>query len=161
MVKRKWLTIYRMRRRALAALATTAAALLAAASPVTGASALDPAGTWHTQGRLAQVRIAKCAEDLCGTIVALKDPIDPATGKPQTDTENEDATKRTRPVMGLQVVTGMKPAGANTWSAQFYSPEEGKAVSGNLVLKDANTLTVQGCVLGGLLCRSETWTRAK
>jgi uncharacterized protein (DUF2147 family) len=151
-----------MRRHALTAiLGTTTAALLATVSAVIGASAPDPTGTWHTEKQLAQVRIAKCAEDLCGTIVALKDPIDPATGKPQMDTENEDKTKRNRPVIGLQVVTGMKPAGANTWSARLYSPEEGKTVMGNLVLKDANTLTVQGCVLGGLLCRSETWTRAK
>jgi uncharacterized protein (DUF2147 family) len=135
------------------------AALLASA--VTAAHAADPSGVWHTKGQLAQVRIARCAEDLCGTIIALKDPIDPATGKPQTDTENEDATKRNRPVIGLQVVIGMKPTGANTWSGQFYSPEEGKIVSGNLILKEANTLTVEGCLLGGLLCRSETWTRVK
>jgi uncharacterized protein (DUF2147 family) len=151
-----------MRRRALVAvLGTTAAALLAAIGPVTGAGAGDPTGTWHTAGRLAQVLIAKCADNLCGTIVALKDPIDPATGKPQTDSENEDTAKRNRPVMGIQVVIGMRPAGANTWSGQLYSPEEGKTVSGNLTLKDANTLTVQGCVMGGLLCRSETWTRSK
>jgi uncharacterized protein (DUF2147 family) len=150
-----------MGRRVLVAfLGTTAAALLAAGA-VTGASAGDPTGTWHTKGMLAQVRIAKCAEDLCGTIVALKDPIDPATGKPQTDSENEDTTKRNRAVMGLQVLIGMKPAGANRWSGQVYSPEEGKTVSGNLALKDANTLSVEGCLLGGLLCRSETWTRAK
>jgi len=161
MVKRKRLTISHMRQRALTALATTVAALLAAASPVTAVSALDPTGTWHTQGRLAQVVIAKCAQDLCGTIVALKDPIEPATGKPQTDTENEDATKRNRPVMGLQILIGMKHAGANTWSGRLYSPEEGKTVIGNLVLRDANTLSVEGCLLGGLLCRSETWTRAK
>jgi len=42
-----------------------------------------------------------------------------------------------------------------------WEKEEGKTVSGNLVLKDANTLRVEGCLLGGLLCRSEIWTRAK
>jgi uncharacterized protein (DUF2147 family) len=140
-------------------------AMLLVAGSMTDAGAVDPngtpMGTWHTQGRLAQVLITKCAENLCGAIVALKDPIDPATGKPQTDTENEDATKRNRPVIGLQVVIGMKQAGANTWSGQFYSPEDGKTVSGNLLLKDANTLSVQGCLLGGLLCRTETWTRAR
>jgi uncharacterized protein (DUF2147 family) len=151
-----------MRRHAIAALlGRTAAFSLAAAGAVTDANAADPTGNWHTQGRLAQVQIAKCADDLCGTIVALKDPIDPATGRPQTDTENEDATKRNRPVIGLQVVIGLKPTGANKWSGQFYSPEEGKTVSGNLTLKDANTLNVEGCILGGLLCRSEIWTRAK
>ena len=151
-----------MKRRALTAcVGRTIAAMLAVAGLVTGANALELAGIWHTEGRLAQVLIARCAEDVCGTIVGLKDPIDPATGKPQTDTENEDATKRSRPVMGLQVVIRMKPSGANKWSGQLYSPEEGKTVSGSLTLKDANTLSVAGCLLGGLLCRTETWTRAK
>src|SRR5438128_1842256 len=132
--------------------------LLLAAS---AARAAEPTGLWHTDGRKAQVRIVRCAEALCGTIVWLKDPIDPATGKPQADTENEDASKRGRPVIGTEVVLGMKPAGTDRWSGQFYSPEEGKTVSGNLVLKDANTLRVEGCLLGGLLCRAEIWTRAK
>jgi uncharacterized protein (DUF2147 family) len=150
-----------MNRSALSACLATAVMLLCAESVLMAANAADPSGIWHTQGRLAQVRIAKCAEDICGTIIALKDPIDPATGKPQTDSENEDAANRNRPVIGLQVLIGMKPAGANKWSGVLYSPEEGKTVSGNLTLKDANTLSVEGCLLGGLLCRSETWTRAK
>src|SRR5882724_9707903 len=153
---RKWQD---MRRRALAFLGT--AMLLAADGAVTAAHAADPSGIWYTQGQQAQVRIAKCAEDFCGTIIALKNPIDAATGKPQADTENEDATKRNRPVIGLQVVIGMKPAGVDKWSGLLYGPEEGKTVSGDLTLKDENTLTVQGCLLGGLLCRAETWTRAK
>jgi len=127
----------------------------------TAVRAGDPLGLWHTDGRKAQVRIVRCADALCGTIVWLKDPLDPATGKPQADTENDDTSKRGRPVIGIGVVLGMKPAGADKWSGQFYSPEEGKTVSGNLVLKDANTLQVEGCLLGGLLCRSEIWTRAK
>jgi uncharacterized protein (DUF2147 family) len=135
--------------------------MLAAASLVSDANALDLTGIWHTEGRRAQVLIDKCAEDVCGTIVGLKDPIDPATGKPQTDTENEDAAKRNRPVIGLQVLIGMKPSGTNKWSGRLYSPEEGKTVSGSLALKDANTLSIEGCLLGGLLCRTETWTRAK
>jgi uncharacterized protein (DUF2147 family) len=135
--------------------------LLCADGVLVAANAADPSGTWHTQGQLAQVQIKRCAADLCGTIIALKDPIDPATGKPQTDSENEDAAKRDRPVIGVQVLIGMKPAGANKWSGVVYGPEEGKTVNGNVVLKDANTLSVEGCLLGGLLCRSETWTRAR
>lgn len=150
-----------MKRSALTACLATVIMWLCAEGVLVAANAADPSGIWHTRGQLAQVQIKKCAEDLCGTIIALKDPIDPATGKPQTDSENADAAKRNRPVIGLQVLTGMKPAGANTWSGVLYSPEEGKAVSGNLTLKDANTLSVEGCLLGGLLCRSETWTRVR
>ena len=63
--------------------------------------------------------------------------------------------------MGLQVLIRMKPSGTNTWSGQLYSPEEGKTVSGSVTLKDVNTLSVEGCLLGRVLCRAETWTRAK
>jgi uncharacterized protein (DUF2147 family) len=151
-----------MKQRALTAfLGTAIAALLAATCAVTAPIASDPAGNWTTKGGQAQVRIAKCGDDICGTIVSLKDPIDPATGKPQTDTENEDTTKRNRPVIGIQVLIAMKPVGPNRWSGHVYGPEEGKTVIGNLTLKDANTLSVEGCLLGGLLCRSETWTRAR
>jgi uncharacterized protein (DUF2147 family) len=150
-----------MKRSALRPILATVVLLLCADSVLVAANAADPSGVWHTQGRLAQVKIAKCAADFCGTIIALKDPIDPATGNPQADSENEDVAKRDRPVIGIQVVIGMKPAGANKWSGQLYSPEEGKSVSGNLVLKDADTLSVEGCLLGGLLCRSETWIRVK
>lgn len=134
---------------------------MAAALSVTSANARDPTGMWHTEGRLAKVLIDKCAEDLCGTIIALKDPIDPTTGRPQTDTENEDPAKRNRPVVGIQVVIGMKPDGANKWSGQLYNAEDGKTYSGNLRLNDANTLKVQGCIMGGLLCGTQIWTRAK
>jgi uncharacterized protein (DUF2147 family) len=140
-------------------IASLAAGLLVATAAV--AHAADPTGLWFTEDRKGQVRIARCADALCGTIVALKDPIDPATGKPQADTDNEDVSKRGRPVIGIEVVIGMKPTGSDTWSGQFYSPEEGKTVSGTLTLKDANMLRVSGCLLGGLLCRSEIWTRAK
>jgi len=135
--------------------------LLAAAGAVTAARAGEPSGLWTTEGGKARVRIVRCAEAFCGTIVWLKDPIDPATGKAQADSENEDAAKRNRPVIGIEVVIGMKLSGADTWSGRLYSPEEGKTVAGKLVLKDANTLRVEGCLLGGLLCRSEIWARAK
>ena len=80
-----------------------------------GASAAEPTGTWRTERDLAHVRIAKCGDALCGVIVTLKDPIDPATGRPLTDTENEDVAQRNRPLIGVQVVIGMKPAGADKW----------------------------------------------
>jgi uncharacterized protein (DUF2147 family) len=125
-----------------------------------GANAAEPTGTWRTERDLAHVRIAKCGEALCGVIVALKDAIDPATGHPPTDTENEDAAQRKRPLIGVQVVIGMKPAGAAKWTGRLYNAEDGKTYDGNLVLTGANSLKVEGCIMGGLLCQAQIWTRA-
>jgi uncharacterized protein (DUF2147 family) len=55
----------------------------------------------------------------------------------------------------------MKPSGtANKWSGQVYNADDGKTYSGSLTLQDANTIKLEGCIMGGLLCKAQTWTRA-
>jgi uncharacterized protein (DUF2147 family) len=123
------------------------------------ALAADPSGNWLTEGGSAKVRIAACGDAVCGTIVSLKEPNDPATGRPKVDKNNADASKRSRPMMGVQIVLGMKPNGANKWSGQVYNAEDGKTYTGNLTLQDANTIKLEGCILGGLVCKAQTWKR--
>ena len=144
-----------MRRHLLAAVALIA---LAGAEP---ALAADPAGMWLTQGGTSRVRIADCGGAICGTIVWLKEPNDAETGKPKTDKNNSDASKRSRPLIGVQIVLGMKPAGADKWSGQVYNAEDGKTYSGNLTYSGGDALQLQGCALGGLVCKGQAWTKVK
>jgi uncharacterized protein (DUF2147 family) len=140
-----------------------AAALAGAvlAIPFASASAAGPNGNWFTQGSTATVRIASCGSAICGTIIKLKEPNDPATGKPKLDKHNTDASKRSRPVVGIRIVLGMKPSGTpNKWTGQVYNAEDGKTYSGSLTLQNANTIKLEGCVLGGLICKAQTWKRA-
>ena len=136
-----------------------AVAVLALTGPGS-ALAAEPNGTWATEGGKSRVRIADCGGALCGTIVGLKEPNDPETGKPKTDKNNSDAAKRSRPLIGVQIVLGMKPAGADKWTGQVYNAEDGKTYSGNLTYSGGNSLQLQGCALGGLVCKGQTWTRA-
>ena len=138
------------------AIATSAIVGLAAATP---ASAGDPRGNWMTENGRAKVAIANCGGALCGNIVALKEPNDPATGKPKTDSNNPNAARRTRPLIGVQIVIGMMPDTADKWKGQVYNAEDGKTYSGSITLVNATTLTLQGCALGGLICKNQTWTR--
>jgi uncharacterized protein (DUF2147 family) len=142
-----------MRRHLVAAVALI---MLAGAE---GALAADPAGVWLTQGGNSRIRVADCGGALCGTIIWLKEPNDPDTGKPKTDKNNSDASKRSRPLIGVQIVLGMKPAGADKWSGQVYNAEDGKTYSGNLTFSGGNSLQLQGCALGGLVCKGQTWTK--
>jgi uncharacterized protein (DUF2147 family) len=123
------------------------------------AFAADPAGVWLTQTGMSRIRVADCGGALCGTIIWLKEPNDPETGKPKTDKHNSDASKRSRPLIGVQIVLGMKPAGDGKWSGQVYNAEDGKTYSGNLTFSGGNALQLQGCALGGLVCKGQTWTK--
>jgi len=129
---------------------------LAIATP---ASAGDPRGNWLTENSRAKVTIANCGGALCGNIVALKEPNDPATGKPKTDSNNPDAAKRSRPMIGVRIVIEMKPDTSDKWKGQVYNVEDGKTYSGSITLVNATTLNLQGCALGGLICKTQTWTR--
>ncbi len=127
---------------------------------LTMALAADPNGNWLTENGAAKVHIASCGDAICGTIVSLKEPNDPATGRPKLDKNNADAGKRNRPVVGIQIVLGMKPSGTpNKWTGQVYNAEDGKTYTGNLTLQDANTIKLEGCILGGLVCKAQTWKR--
>jgi uncharacterized protein (DUF2147 family) len=121
--------------------------------------AADPSGTWLTQGGNSRIKVADCGGALCGTIVWLKEPNDPDTGKAKTDKNNSDSAKRSRPLMGVQIVLGMKPDGADKWKGQVYNAEDGKTYSGNLSYSGGNSLQLQGCALGGLVCKGQTWTK--
>jgi uncharacterized protein (DUF2147 family) len=139
-------------------LAAAATLVLLAAAP---AAAADPTGTWTTEGGKSRVRIAACGSgQLCGTIIGLAEPNDPATGKPKTDKNNADAGKRERPLIGTQIVLGMKPNGADKWAGQVYNAEDGKTYSGNLTYAGGSSLRLEGCALGGMICKGQTWTKA-
>jgi uncharacterized protein (DUF2147 family) len=59
----------------------------------------------------------------------------------------------------VQIVLGMKPAGTDKWTGQVYNAEDGKTYSGNLTFSGGNALQLQGCALGGLVCKGQTWTK--
>lgn len=123
-------------------------------------SAAEPTGTWSTEGGLSRVRVAPCGDAICGTIVGLKEPNDPDTGKPKLDKNNADAGKRSRPLIGVPIVLSMKKSGTDKWAGQVYNASDGKTYSGSLTVTGANTLKLEGCALGGMICKGQNWTRA-
>jgi uncharacterized protein (DUF2147 family) len=145
---------------AAAALWLSIVLLWSAASLITPALAADPLGTWYTENNDSQVRITNCGGALCGTLVSLKEPIDPATGKPKLDKNNADASKQGRPLLGVQIVLGMTPSGANQWSGNVYNASDGKTYSGSFTMTGDNTADLKGCVMS-IICKTQTWTRAK
>jgi len=136
------------------------ALLLAGVAVAAPAMAGDPTGMWLTQGGKSRVRIANCGGALCGTIAWLNEPDDPETGRPKTDKRNADASRRNRPLIGVAIMLAMKPAGTpDKWAGQVYNAEDGKTYSGSMTLQNANALKLEGCALGGLICKGQTWTR--
>ena len=116
----------------------------------TAIAAADPTGNWQRSDGTSRIRIAPCGNALCGTVIW--------TNVPRTDQHNPNASLRSRSVIGLRVFFDMRPNGENRWSGQAYNPEDGRTYRGNMTLS-GQRLTTQGCVLGGIICRSASWSR--
>jgi uncharacterized protein (DUF2147 family) len=117
------------------------------------AASADPSGEWQVQDGSATVKIRKCGAAYCGYIATARTP-----GK---DTKNPDPSKRSRSVIGMEVLINLKPAGDNAWSGLTYNAEDGQIYTANISLVSESSLAIKGCVPQGGMCGSETWSRVK
>lgn len=134
------------------------AAICGALNSAVAGNSVNVDGLWLTQAGDAKIRISQCGTGLCGHIVWLKTPNDPATGKPQIDDKNPSRSLAKRPIIGINIFTAMSPAATHKWSGRIYNADNGKTYASELHLSSAKKLEVRGCVLS-LLCGGETWTR--
>lgn len=116
-------------------------------------------GVWVEEDGEAWIEIAPCQEALCGRIVWLKEPVD-ENGQPLVDRNNPDPALRSRPILGLIIMAGLKPTpGKGYLEGQVYNSENGKIYDVYLTPK-GQTMDVEGCLMK-YLCLTQTWTRAK
>lgn len=129
------------------ALAGAALAIGLATAP---ALAQSPIGTFVSQSGDTRVRFSDCGGQICGTIVSVRGQ--------STDSKNENAALRSRSLVGVRMIT-MRSNGANSWQGTLYNFQDGKTYNGRMTMPSANAMSLSGCVLGGMICRSQTWTR--
>ena len=130
---------------------------IAAAAAVlsTSAFASDVFGVWKSavndEGGFIHVEIGPCASDGAKVCGIIKDAfnVDPA---------KVDQNRR-KELMGKTIIADMVPDGANEWDdGTLWAPDDDETYNSKMELS-GNTLEVSGCVLGGIICRGQDWTR--
>jgi uncharacterized protein (DUF2147 family) len=116
-------------------------------------------GVWTEEDGEAWIEIAPCDDVLCGRIVWLKEPLD-ENGQPHVDKHNPDPSLRSRPILGLLIMAGLKPRpGKGYLEGQVYNSKNGKVYDVYLTPK-GQTMDVEGCLMK-YVCLTQTWTRVK
>ena len=100
----------------------------------------SPFGTWTRPSTGTQVNFYDCGGKLCAKITGVK-----------------DATKKGD--VGKVIMSGADKSGDNTWKGSLLSTEDGQTYNGVVTLEGPKALNLKGCVLGGLVCKGETWTK--
>ncbi|MCB1342239.1 MAG: DUF2147 domain-containing protein [Pseudooceanicola sp.] len=119
-----------------------------AALAMAGAASADPVeGMWKTQpddGSYAHVQMVPCGAAICGKMVKTFK----ASGEYQS------------PNLGKTLVIDMVPEGNGAYAGKVWRPSNDKIYVGKMQLA-GDSLALSGCVLGGLICSKQTWTRIK
>lgn len=153
-----------------------AATLLAGNMAFAASPAPEPAqptspieGVWLTAAK-SELTVAACPDGFCGSITKIVVPddlykqnkaaIDSMGGADRaTDVMNKDPTLRSRPILGLQILTvhpGNKP---QIFDGTIYNPEDGNTYSGYIEVLGPDKIRLNGCILYNIVCKGEEWTR--
>ncbi len=119
-------------------------------------------GLWKPGSGNGLVQIYKQGNNYFGKIVWLKTPIDPTTGKPQTDVKNKEPKLRSRPILGLVNVKDLKFIKEYSWKeGSVYDPNSGNEYSCKITMIDENTIELRGFIGFSIIGRTDTWKRQK
>ncbi|MEL6374647.1 MAG: DUF2147 domain-containing protein [Pseudomonadota bacterium] len=126
-----------MTRPKILAIALTAS-FAASLAITTTAEAASPNGTWLRSKTGGHIKVFTCKGGLGMRVVKSK------------------SSKK----VGKVIMCGAKKTSANRWDGTVKNLDDGKLYKG-IVKLQGSKLTLSGCVLGGIFCTSEAWSRLK
>jgi uncharacterized protein (DUF2147 family) len=133
-------------------LVAAAAAALCAVSSFAGTadaqSQAQPTGVWRNPRNSVHIRIQPCGREMCGTVV---------WASPSAQQKAREAG--TANLIGAQLFRQLRREDAVSWAGRVFVPDIQRTVPGRLRVRGPNAVEARGCVAGGLICRSQTWTR--
>lgn len=129
----------------------SAAVMLSLLVAGSASAAVPINGRWITDDGSAVVTVAQCGGQICGRITTV---LKAAPGAPKVDAGNPDPALRTRPIVGLPILTSFVDKG-DDWRGRIYDPRNGKTYK-SIVKRNADgTLKVQGCI--AFFCQTQVW----
>jgi uncharacterized protein (DUF2147 family) len=126
-----------------------AAALLLGPAP---ASSQKPGqeNVFRNPQNSVHVRIHPCGKGRCGTVVWAND-------KAKADS----ARGGTRDLVGTELFREFREVSPKVWKGKVFVPDVNKVFTGTGTIKDQNTIVACGCLIAGMGCKSQTWTRVR
>lgn len=132
--------------------------LIALLFPFSAAFAQDVIGKWKLEDGSAIVEVYKSGDAFNGKIVWLSEPNDP-DGTPAKDGNNPDPSLRSRKLIGLNMLSGLKKNGNEYVGGLIYDPGNGKTYNCSMKV-EGNVLKVRGSLdKKGRIGRTMDWFR--
>ena len=129
-------------------------------APLCAVLAQDVVGKWKLEDGSAIVEVYKQGDVFNGKIVWLQHPTEP-DGSPAVDDKNPDSKLRSRKLIGLNMLSGLKESDGEYSGGSIYDPGNGKTYNCSMKV-EGDVLKVRGSLdKRGLLGRTMDWFRVK
>ena len=126
--------------------ALTLAALAALPASVVAAG-LE--GQWRNPKGSVVVKVTNCGGNTyCATVVDASDKAKAGARR--------GGTPR---LIGTQILTDLKPTGNGTYKGRAFEPKRNIRAPATVRVVGPDTITVKGCIISGIICKSQRWTR--
>lgn len=109
------------------------------------------AGRYVTEDGSGLIEIGRCGATVCGRLVRI---LKSEPNAPKTDVNNSDPALRSRPVLGMPILSGFTDGGKD-WRGRIYDPRNGKSYKSIVSRNGDGTLKVQGCI--AFICQTQLW----
>lgn len=120
----------------------------------------DITGLWVTHDGEGAIEIRPCGDQRCGRIAWMKDPKGD-DGKPPLDRKNPDPALRSRPICGLQIISGLKPQSDGVWGrGKVYDPDSGSTYDMEIRRDTPETIKATGYAGLQILGQTKEWRHA-
>ena len=105
-------------------------------------------GKWQNPKDSVIVDVHRCgAGTFCGNV---------SWASPKAKRKSEGRLK-----VGTELLTGLKADGNGGYRGRAYVPRHRVHATATVRHAGANALIVKGCTLGGIVCKSQRWTRVR
>ena len=108
------------------------------------------AGVWFTEDSSSKVTITQSGNAYTGKVTWVKT-------EGAVDAKNSDPSLRTRPIMGIDILTGCTGDATSAKGCRIYAPKRGSSYDAELSLDKDGNLKVK--VKAGIGGKTQTWTR--
>jgi uncharacterized protein (DUF2147 family) len=109
-------------------------------------------GLWMNPKHTLAVHTDTCGQDgahtLCGRIVW-------ASKQAQADATDASVPR----LVGTELLENYRLRAPGVWQGTVFVPDMGRRFASEIDELSSDRLKVKGCILGGLLCKSQVWTR--
>lgn len=123
-------------------------AAAALATPAHAPPMTVPAGEWINPAHSVRVRTGSCGNQLCGWVTW-------ANAQATADARDGGSPQ----LVGLTLLQNYRQTGPTSWQGRVFVPDWNESFYSRIQELGPNQLKISGCIFGGLICKSQIWTR--